>query len=220
MSIASRAGPALAPFAVCLLLLACAPPATSPTEPTPPPSVFSVDAETLRRADRHFYARRCREAEPLYRELYGQMRSAGDLDDSQRRVASQLGKTYLLLEDYPAALAPLQWALAVQQADGLGVAPLYKLPGTGLPPTAALPGAECEALAVARILGAGALVGAQARETEIVRRMAQQRVIHLATHGFLDLDSGLKEFGLSVDPTAPTAADTGVHATPGAGDRR
>jgi CHAT domain-containing protein len=40
--------------------------------------------------------------------------------------------------------------------------------------------------------------------------------LHLATHGLLNLDSRLNEFGLPVDEDAPTAADANVVVTPGA----
>jgi len=76
-----------------------------------------------------------------------------------------------------------------------------------------LPGAEKEALAVASLLNTQPLIGSQATKAAVVRAMPQQRIIHLATHGLLELDDNLKEF----DPTAnvPSARESGVFITPG-----
>ncbi|NES20296.1 MAG: CHAT domain-containing protein [Symploca sp. SIO3E6] len=76
-----------------------------------------------------------------------------------------------------------------------------------------LPGAEQEALAVAALLNTQPLIGSQATKAAVVSAMPQQRIIHLATHGLLELDDNLKEF----DPTAnvPTARESGVFITPG-----
>lgn len=82
-----------------------------------------------------------------------------------------------------------------------------------LPP---LPGAEQEAQAIATLLETSALLREQATETAVVQQMPQQSIIHLATHGLLNLDSRLNEFGLPTDPNAPTANDAGVYVTPGA----
>lgn len=55
----------------------------------------------------------------------------------------------------------------------------------------ALPGAEQEAIAVAKILNVSPLTGAAATKTQVVERMKTARIIHLATHGLLDY--GVKE---------------------------
>ena len=91
-------------------------------------------------------------------------------------------------------------------------------PGSTLPPQRLppLPGAEQEARAIGDILGTPPLLGQAATETAVVARMPQQSVIHLATHGLLNLDPNLNEFGLPVDANAPTAADANVFVTPGA----
>jgi CHAT domain-containing protein/uncharacterized protein HemY len=51
---------------------------------------------------------------------------------------------------------------------------------------ASLPGAEQEARAIADLLKTGALIGDAATEHTVVQRMAQARLIHLATHGLLE----------------------------------
>ncbi|RMG05559.1 MAG: CHAT domain-containing protein [Cyanobacteria bacterium J055] len=49
-----------------------------------------------------------------------------------------------------------------------------------------LPGAEGEAVEIARILETEPLLGDRATETAIVERMSRAQTIHLATHGLLD----------------------------------
>lgn len=49
-----------------------------------------------------------------------------------------------------------------------------------------LSGAEAEALELAEIFHTYAITKEQATETEVVRRMASAKIIHLATHGILD----------------------------------
>ena len=56
-----------------------------------------------------------------------------------------------------------------------------------------------EALAVASILNTQAITGSQATKANIVQQMPQQHIIHLATHGLLDLDANFKELGEPVD---------------------
>ncbi|NET81963.1 MAG: tetratricopeptide repeat protein [Moorea sp. SIO1F2] len=53
-------------------------------------------------------------------------------------------------------------------------------------PLPALPGAETEALTIAKLLNTTALIGAEATESTIVEKMANASVIHLATHGLVD----------------------------------
>ncbi|MEW5859572.1 MAG: CHAT domain-containing protein [Cyanobacteriota bacterium] len=54
---------------------------------------------------------------------------------------------------------------------------------TQLPP---LPGAEKEAIEIARLLNTTALTGKQATESAVVQQMPKAKMIHLATHGLLD----------------------------------
>lgn len=53
-----------------------------------------------------------------------------------------------------------------------------------------LPGAEAEVDAIAPLYNAQPLTGQIASETEVKRRLPNARVIHLATHGFLENNSG------------------------------
>lgn len=78
-----------------------------------------------------------------------------------------------------------------------------------------LPGAEKEALAVAFLLKTQALTGSLATKANIVQQMPQHRIIHLATHGLLDLDANFQELGEPTDQNAKTARDSGVIVEPG-----
>ncbi len=89
--------------------------------------------------------------------------------------------------------------------------------GNGTPqPLNSLPDAEREALSIAALLNTQALTGNQATKAKIVRVMPQQRIIHLATHGLLDLDANLNELGDPLNENAPTARESNVIVTPGA----
>ncbi len=68
-----------------------------------------------------------------------------------------------------------------------------------------LPGAEREAKTIANILGTQAMTGDAATEATTVEQMAQVRLIHLATHGFLD---ELVHLGLGI-PGAIALAPSG-----------
>ena len=86
-------------------------------------------------------------------------------------------------------------------------------------PLESLPGAEKEALSVASILNSQALTGDRATKAAVMRVMPQQRIIHLATHGLLDLDANLanvNDLGEPLDRSARTASESGVIVTPGA----
>jgi CHAT domain-containing protein len=50
-----------------------------------------------------------------------------------------------------------------------------------------LPNAEQEAIEVAKILNTSAIIGKQATKDEVVKQFGNARVIHLATHGLLEL---------------------------------
>ncbi len=66
---------------------------------------------------------------------------------------------------------------------------------------ASLPGAKQEALDIAQVLDTQALIGAQATKTNVLARMPQARVVHLATHGLLDNLQGLQSaIALGPDP--------------------
>jgi CHAT domain-containing protein/Flp pilus assembly protein TadD len=59
------------------------------------------------------------------------------------------------------------------------------------PKVAALPGAQLEAETIAALFQTPAITGAAATKAAIVKQMPEARLIHLATHGFLDEQSGL-----------------------------
>jgi CHAT domain-containing protein/tetratricopeptide (TPR) repeat protein len=59
-------------------------------------------------------------------------------------------------------------------------------------PLVPLPGAETEAKTIAQILNTQALIGAQAKESTVLQKIPQARIIHLATHGLLDDQQGLQ----------------------------
>jgi len=83
------------------------------------------------------------------------------------------------------------------------------MPSVGIPPEqlSPLPGAEKEAIAIAQLLNTTALTGNQATKTTVTQKMANARIIHLATHGLLD------DFGFGVPGAvalAPTTDDNGL----------
>ncbi|MEG4348112.1 CHAT domain-containing protein [Microcoleus sp. LAD1_D3] len=69
-----------------------------------------------------------------------------------------------------------------------------------------LPGAEAEARAIAPLLKTQAILGAQGTKAEIVQKMPQASIIHLATHGLLDDVRGLG----SAIAMAPSGSDDGL----------
>ena len=76
-------------------------------------------------------------------------------------------------------------------------------PPQQLPP---LPGAETEAKAIASLLNTKPLIGSEATESEVVKRLPQARIIHLATHGIFNDVQGLNSgvaLTLSIPPSSP-----------------
>jgi CHAT domain-containing protein len=69
-----------------------------------------------------------------------------------------------------------------------------------------LPGAEAEAIAIAPLLNTQAITGAQGTKAQIVQKMPQASIIHLATHGLLDNVRGLA----SAIALAPSGTDDGL----------
>jgi CHAT domain-containing protein len=69
-----------------------------------------------------------------------------------------------------------------------------------------LPGAEAEAIAIAPLLKTQAITGAQGTKAQIVQKMPQASIIHLATHGLLDDVRGLG----SAIALAPSGSDDGL----------
>ncbi|MBW4522436.1 MAG: CHAT domain-containing protein [Scytolyngbya sp. HA4215-MV1] len=109
--------------------------------------------------------------------------------------------------------APLSSALVVGNPTMPSLPPA---PGEPPEPLASLPGAEREAKAIATLLNTKPLIGAQATKAAVIQQLPQKQIIHLATHGLLDLDSNLNEFGIPLDPNVRTARQGGVFMTPGA----
>ena len=75
-------------------------------------------------------------------------------------------------------------------------------PPQQLPP---LPGAETEAKAIASLLNTKPLIGSQATESEVVKRLPQARIIHLATHGIFNDVQGLNS-GVALTPSIPPSS--------------
>ena len=72
-----------------------------------------------------------------------------------------------------------------------------------LPP---LPGAQKEALAIAKLLKTTAITGNQATKSSIVQQMLKSRIIHLATHGLLNDFKGLGVPGaIALAPDPPSS---------------
>ena len=89
------------------------------------------------------------------------------------------------------------------------------LPGETPEPLPDLPGAEQEARAIATLLNSSVLTGDKASKQAVLRLMPQARLIHLATHGLLDLDANLNEFGQTLTKPIKTARSSGVFIGPG-----
>ncbi|MBW4493033.1 MAG: CHAT domain-containing protein [Oscillatoria princeps RMCB-10] len=74
-------------------------------------------------------------------------------------------------------------------------------------PLPQLPGAEREAVEIAKMLRTEALTGNRATKQAILQRLSQARIVHLATHGLLDdLGSGVP----GALALAPTGTDSGL----------
>ncbi|MFS8117275.1 MAG: CHAT domain-containing protein, partial [Microcoleus sp.] len=72
-----------------------------------------------------------------------------------------------------------------------------------LPP---LPGAQKEALAIAKLLQTRAIIGNEATKSSIVQQMLKSRIIHLATHGLLDDFNGSGVPGaIALAPDSPSS---------------
>lgn len=63
-----------------------------------------------------------------------------------------------------------------------------------------LPGAELEANAISKLLKTEPLIGKKATEATVVKRLAQARFVHLATHGIFDDIQGLNS-GIALTPS-------------------
>ncbi|MBD2326489.1 CHAT domain-containing protein [Alkalinema sp. FACHB-956] len=78
----------------------------------------------------------------------------------------------------------------------------------------ALPGAEAEAKAIAQVLNTQPLIGAQARKSEVLKRLPKASIIHFATHGLLD-DFYQREFpgAIALAPDQPQQVNDGLLTT-------
>jgi len=73
-------------------------------------------------------------------------------------------------------------------------------PGEPAQPLNSLPGAEREARAVGLRFHATPLTGSAASKEEVVRRLPNAEIVHLATHGLLDQTTGGYESALALSP--------------------
>ncbi len=83
-------------------------------------------------------------------------------------------------------------------------------PGESTAPLNSLPGAEREARAVAVRFHATPLIGAAASKDEVLRRLPNAAIVHLATHGLLDQTTGGYQSALAL---APKGGDSGFLTT-------
>jgi CHAT domain-containing protein len=74
-------------------------------------------------------------------------------------------------------------------------------------PLKPLPGSEKEAIALAQLFNAKALIGSQATKSAVLQQMQNASIIHLATHGLLDTVKGNFPGAIAL---APTAQDNGL----------
>lgn len=113
-------------------------------------------------------------------------------------------------------LTQKQWTLIrdLKRADALIVGNPVPMPVLSVFPDTpaerlkALPGAEHEAVDIAKMLNTQALITTRATKAAVVSRMAEARVIHLATHGILDDFPG-KEIPGAI-ALAPSGTDNGL----------
>jgi CHAT domain-containing protein len=78
-----------------------------------------------------------------------------------------------------------------------------------------LPGAQVEAIEIARILNTQPLIGNQATKTSVMQQMLSADIIHLATHGLLEDFTGLGVPGaivLAPDPPLSSVGKGGTHS--------
>jgi CHAT domain-containing protein len=79
------------------------------------------------------------------------------------------------------------------------------LPGQSLP-LSPLPNSEKEAIEIGQIWGVEALIGPRATKADVLSRISQAKIIHLATHSVLNDQNGI----LSSIALAPSANDSGL----------
>jgi CHAT domain-containing protein/Flp pilus assembly protein TadD len=85
---------------------------------------------------------------------------------------------------------------------------LSAISGKSLPSLSDLPNAKTEALQIAQLFNTQAITGSDATKIDVVERMKQARIVHLATHGLLDDFKGLGTPGAIA--LAPSGQDNGL----------
>ncbi|HEY9880295.1 MAG TPA: CHAT domain-containing protein, partial [Leptolyngbyaceae cyanobacterium] len=200
----------------------------------------SIDVESTEISLLQQQAQQARNLQQLHQLLIAPIADLLSTQESDRIVFIPQGDLYLvpfpalqapngayLIETHTLSVAPsiqaLDLASRVQTTASVGENGLSAYKGNALivgnptlpqlaTPLAPLPGAEQEARAIADLLDSQALIGEQATELEVVQRMPQARVIHLATHGFLDrLDSAVDAYGaVALAPTGDSEATNGL----------
>jgi CHAT domain-containing protein len=83
-----------------------------------------------------------------------------------------------------------------------------KVPGQPPEQLSPLPGAQQEAIDIAKLLNTQPLIGEEATETTVVQKLPQARIIHLATHTFLENSTGGGTPGVIV--LAPSGNNDGL----------
>ncbi len=124
-------------------------------------------------------------------------------------AALQSPEGKFLIEQHTLQIAPSIQTLALKKSSptfntesALIVGNPAPMPELLLP----LPGAETEAKTIAEILDTSVLLGQEATETAVIERMADAKLIHLATHGLFDEQQGLQ----SSLAFATTESETGL----------
>lgn len=87
-------------------------------------------------------------------------------------------------------------------------------PNRRMEPLDPLPGAESEAEAIARRLGVQPLLNRTATLAAVMGQIRTASVLHFATHGILEFDANLNEFGLPRQQDTRTAREGGVFVSP------
>lgn len=129
------------------------------------------------------------------------------------RIAPSLQVLALTHQQYRAQrFAPTGAALVV------GNPRMPSLPGRNGAPSellSPLPASEEEAREIAKLLKSPFLTGSEATKRDVVTQMPEAGIIHLATHGLLDIDANLNEFGELKALPVKTARDSAVFIHPG-----
>ncbi|NEQ31316.1 MAG: CHAT domain-containing protein, partial [Leptolyngbya sp. SIO4C5] len=129
-------------------------------------------------------------------------------------AALQAADETALIEHHTLAIAPSIQLLAVSQSNASAASASALIVGNPVMPSLALSpgdtpqqlppllGAEQEAIAIAQLLKTDALLGEMATETRVAAQMEQAPLIHLATHGLLDLNLPTADFTQLQNPGA------------------